>query len=176
MNDIAQGRAGLDSLKACIDRNLEKYPAPAMRLTFTSNHDENSWSGSDIERLSYAWKAMSLLCFTLPGAQPLIYTAQEMGYDHRFQFFEKDPVPADLWTDEYSLEYYTDWYKELCQLYHSHPALWAGNPESKFEWVDDDPFDDEEMLVFRRYTPDDSVIVRVHLQFPWEYNYEIENQ
>lgn len=32
--------------------------------------------------------AMAVLCWTLPNSQPLIYTGQEVGYNHRFEFFE----------------------------------------------------------------------------------------
>ena len=43
-----------------------------------------------------------------------------MGYDHRFEFFEKDPIPA--WEENE----YTDFYRTLNALRHTTPALWAG--------------------------------------------------
>ena len=47
LNAIAQGRSNVDSLVSYIGWNKEEYPADALRLAFTSNHDENSWSGTE---------------------------------------------------------------------------------------------------------------------------------
>ena len=139
LNDIAQGNAGVDELKAWIDEAAGEYPAEAFRLGFTSNHDENSWSGTEFERMGLAWRAMTVLAYTLPGMQPLVYTGQEVGYDHRFEFFEKDPVPAELWEDGDAAVKFTGFYKSLIELYHSHPALWAGQSLGKFEILDNYP-------------------------------------
>lgn len=92
----------------------------AFRLMFTSNHDENSWAGTEFERMGDAARVMALLTFTLPNGQPLVYTGQEMGFDHRFEFFEKDPVPA--WEHNG----FTDFYTALIRLRHENPALAAG--------------------------------------------------
>lgn len=87
---------------------------------FTSNHDENSWAGTEFERMGDAARVMALLTFTLPNGQPLVYTGQEMGFDHRFEFFEKDPVPA------WKRNGFTDFYAALIRLRHENPALAAG--------------------------------------------------
>ena len=67
-----------------------------------------------------AARVMALLTFTLPNGQPLVYTGQEMGFDHRFEFFEKDPVPA------WERNGFTDFYAALIRLRHENPALAAG--------------------------------------------------
>lgn len=95
-------------------------PREAFRLMFTSNHDENSWAGTEFERMGDAARVMALLTFTLPNGQPLVYTGQEMGFDHRFEFFEKDPVPA------WERNGFTDFYAALIRLRHENPALAAG--------------------------------------------------
>lgn len=169
MNSIAKGEANADNLRNYIAENDAKFAADAYRLTFTSNHDENSWAGTEFERLSYAWRMMTVLNFTLPKSQPLIYTAQEIGYDHRFEFFEKDPVPADQWNDEFNISYYGDLYRELTSLYHSHPAL---RPDSPYEILEY-PVDPEEWLSFRRFCGTDTVSVTVHLAAPWEYGIQV---
>ena len=74
MNAIAQGKQGIDDLVAYINKDTERHPQGAYRLMFTSNHDENSWAGTEFERMGDAAKAMAVLTFTLPGGQPLIYT------------------------------------------------------------------------------------------------------
>ena len=94
LNDIAQGKKGIPELLEYVKHDADRFPHDAFRLMFTSNHDENSWAGTEFERMGDAAKVMAVLTFTLPNGQPLIYTGQEMGWNHRFQFFEKDPVPA----------------------------------------------------------------------------------
>lgn len=120
LNDIAQGRKSAADLRAYVARDSAAMPREAFRLMFTSNHDENSWAGTEFERMGDAARVMALLTFTLPNGQPLVYTGQEMGFDHRFEFFEKDPVPA--WEHNG----FTDFYTALIRLRHENPALAAG--------------------------------------------------
>lgn len=159
LNDIAQGRKGVPDLEEYIAEDSAAYPAEAFRLMFTSNHDENSWAGTEFERMGDAARAMAVLTFTLPGGQPLIYTGQEMGWNHRFEFFEKDPVPA--WEENS----YTDFYKELINIRHRNPALSAGEKGGKFDIVSMA----ENTLVFTRTLPDNKVTVSVQLCPPWEW-------
>ena len=120
LNDIAQGRKSAADLRAYVARDAAAMPREAFRLMFTSNHDENSWAGTEFERMGDAARVMALLTFTLPNGQPLVYTGQEMGFDHRFEFFEKDPVPA------WERNGFTDFYAALIRLRHENPALAAG--------------------------------------------------
>ncbi len=107
-------------LKEYLARDAERYQQPAMRLMFTSNHDENSWAGTEFERLGDAVKTMAALTYVLPQGQPLIYTGQEIGHNDRFEFFEKDPVKS--WeTNEW-----TAFYQSLNAMRHSNQALAAG--------------------------------------------------
>ena len=159
LNAIAQGKAGIEDLLAYLEKDAETFPADAFRLMFTSNHDENSWAGTEFERMGDAYKAMALLTFTLPKGQPLIYTGQEMGWNHRFLFFEKDPIPA--WeTNEY-----TDFYKYLTDLRHSHPALSAGDKGGSFEVLSTQ----DSTLVFSRILDKDTVTVHVQMRAPWDW-------
>lgn len=160
LNEIAQGNAGLNDLVEYIKKEQSTYPEDAFRLAFTSNHDENSWAGTEFERMGDAWKAMTVLCWTLPATQPLIYTGQEIGMDHRFEFFEKDPMPQNVDN------HYTDFYRYLSGLKHTHPALNAGGMSS-FEMVSAE----NNTLVFKRAAGDDVVKVSVQLESPW--NWEI---
>ena len=65
-----------------------------MRLVFTSNHDENSWNGSEFTRMGDAREIMAAFTFVVPRGLPLVYTGQEIGYDHSFAFFDRDPIPS----------------------------------------------------------------------------------
>lgn len=161
MNDIAKGNKGIDDLVSYIKRDTQRHPKGAYRLTFTSNHDENSWAGTEFERMGDAAQAMAVLTFTLPGSQPLIYTGQEMGWNHRFEFFEKDPIPA------WEKNSYTDFYRDLIAFKHSNPALHAGIGESDFQIISTD----NNTLTFTRSVAGNKVEVSVQLEAPWRWHY-----
>ena len=118
---VAQGKTRVHQLRERIYSDMRRFPKWSMRMTFTSNHDENSWSGSEFTRFGAALEPFSALTFLVPNALPLIYTGQEFGYDHSFAFFDKDPLPAMASNS------YTEHYKQLCTLYHNHPALQHGS-------------------------------------------------
>ena len=157
LNAIARGEKNIPELLEYIQKDAERHPADAFRLMFTSNHDENSWAGTEFERMGDAAKLMAVLTFTLPNGQPLIYTGQEMGWNKRFEFFEKDPVPA--WEKN---EYF-DFYKWLIDIRHSNPALAAGDKGGVFEVVSTD----DSTLVFTRTLPGNKVTVKAELKAPW---------
>ena len=159
MNAIARGEQNIPELLAYLEKDAARHPAEAFRLMFTSNHDENSWAGTEFERMGDAAKIMAVLTFTLPNGQPLIYTGQEMGWNKRFEFFQKDPVPA--WEKN---EYF-DFYKELIAIRHANPALAAGANGGAFEVVSTD----DSTLVFTRTLPNNKVTVKAQLKAPWSY-------
>lgn len=164
LNDIAQGKKGIPELLEYVKYDAEHFPEDAFRLMFTSNHDENSWAGTEFERMGDAAKVMAVLTFTLPNGQPLIYTGQEMGLNHRFQFFEKDPVPA------WEVNEFAQFYQELIKLRHEHPALRPGGKGGRFEVVSTE----DSTLVFRRVLDNDVVTVTAQLCSPWNWNLEIK--
>ena len=139
-------------LKEYLARDDEKYPAPAMRLMFTSNHDENSWAGTEFERMGDAHKTFAALTFVLPKSQPLIYTGQEIALGRRLQFFEKDSV-VELVDTEYGKEY-RNFYKSLCAFRHNNAALAAGNDVAPIVYVENAP---ETVLAFTREKGDNKV-------------------
>ena len=159
MNAIARGEQNIPELLAYLEKDAARHPAEAFRLMFTSNHDENSWAGTEFERMGDAAKIMAVLTFTLPNGQPLIYTGQEMGWNKRFEFFQKDPVPA--WEKN---EYF-DFYKELIAIRHANPALAAGANGGAFEVVSTE----DSVLVFTRTLPNNKVTVKAELKAPWSY-------
>lgn len=164
LNDIAQGKKGIPELLEYVKHDAERFPEDAFRLMFTSNHDENSWAGTEFERMGDAAKVMAVLTFTLPNGQPLIYTGQEMGLNHRFQFFEKDPVPA------WEVNGFTQFYQDLIELRHEHLALRPGGKGGRFEVVSAE----DSTLVFRRVLGNDVVTVTAQLCSPWNWNLDIK--
>ena len=164
LNAIARGEKNIPELLEYIQKDAERHPADAFRLMFTSNHDENSWAGTEFERMGDAAKLMAVLTFTLPNGQPLIYTGQEMGWNKRFEFFEKDPITA--WEKN---EYF-DFYKWLIDIRHDNPALAAGDKGGVFEVVSTD----DSTLVFTRTLPGNKVTVKAELKAPWSYEITAE--
>ena len=142
----------VQDLKDYIARDDEKYPAPAMRLMFTSNHDENSWAGTEMERMGDSHKTFAALTFVLPKGQPLIYTGQEIGLNRRLQFFEKDSV-VELVDTEYGKEY-RDFYKALCAFRHENSALAAGAVVAPVVYLEGAP---EAVLAFTRENEENKV-------------------
>lgn len=122
MVDIAKGARRVWDLRNAIHSERARYPREAMRMSFTSNHDENSWSGSEQSRFGASLEVMTALTFLMPSTMPLIYTGQEVGYDHSFEFFERDAMPAEL----YKANRTTELYRRLCSLKHRQRALDAG--------------------------------------------------
>jgi glycosidase len=115
---IAKGKATVHDLISYLAVQKETFPRDAYRMLFTSNHDKNSWMGSDAEMFGTSFKLFTVLAFTLPG-MPLIYGGQESWLDKRLEFFEKDQID---WNN-YPLE---NFYIELVELKSNNPALWNG--------------------------------------------------
>lgn len=145
MNAIARGEKSAADLRAYVESDAAAYPAPAMRLMFTSNHDENSWSGSEFERMGDAAATFAALTFVLPQGQPLIYTGQEIGLDRRLEFFEKDTV--DGLTDPQCGAGWRELYTDLCRLRHTNAALSAGEDIAPMVYMEGAP---EDVMAFTR--------------------------
>ena len=118
MNSTAKGEKHATDIAAYIQKTDSLYRNSDYHMYFTSNHDENSWNGSEYERMSEAVPCFDVLCFTLPG-MPLIYSGQEAGISYRLKFFDKDSI---VWAN-YKAEKF---YKTLVSLKTNNPELWNG--------------------------------------------------
>ena len=125
--------SGLDSVLRKYDT---AFPATAMRIYFTTNHDENSHSGSEYERMGNAAKPFAVLCATWKGI-PLVYSGQELPNKDRLDFFGKSPIK---WSGINELQ---NFYKTLLNLHANNPALRAG---------------DSAAITYRIHTSDDAHI------------------
>ena len=131
MNGVAQGSNSVQDLWdyfAKADTTVEDY---AIRMNFISNHDENSWSGDEYERMGNAVEMMTAFTYVIPG-MPLIYTGQEYGNHHRLEFFEKDCIDRDDNSPMREL------YIKLNGLREKNPALFSPEKGAKMVRLDTD--------------------------------------
>ena len=149
---VARGQADAGDLARLYTDPVRRYPAGAYRMTFTSDHDENSWNGTDRELYGDGADAMAVLAATLPG-MPLIYGGQEAGLDKRLQFFDKDPI---RWTSDRRAAFYA----MVLKLKHQHPALASGMKSGNLELIETG---NPRVFAFRRITGRDRVTVVVNL-------------
>lgn len=110
------GQMSLEDLIVVLYKLEVEFPCNAMRAYFTSNHDENSWNGTEYEKYGDAAAMLAVFSCTW-RAIPLIYSAQEAANDKRVKFFEKDEFN---WSKGYILH---DFYKTLLELRVSNGAL-----------------------------------------------------
>jgi hypothetical protein len=118
MNGVAQGTKTVEDLWgyfAKVDTTLRKE---AIRMNFTSNHDENSWSGTEFERMGDAAALFAAFTYVVPG-MPMIYTGQPSGNHHRLAFFEKDLIDRVENAPQHEM------YKKLNTLRANNFALWS---------------------------------------------------
>jgi alpha-amylase len=110
--------------KYLLDEVVHRYDTnggpEAIPLWFTSNHDENTWNGTEYEKYGDAAKAFAVFSFTRNGL-PLIYSGQELPNYKRLEFFDKDQID---WNGKYELH---DFYKTLLTLHKNNTALRAGD-------------------------------------------------
>ena len=157
MCDIAKGARRVWDLRNAMHAERQRYPREAMRLSFTSNHDENSWSGSEQSRFGRALEVMTAMTFLMPSTMPLIYTGQEVGYDHSFAFFDRDPIPEEVYKEGYA----TELYRRLADLKHSQRALDSGERGGDVIEIENNAKDC--MMTFVREVADSRVVAIVNL-------------
>lgn len=116
---LTKGEASLHDLFTTL-QDYAQYPAGALKLFYTSNHDENSWNGTEYEKYGIAAKPWAVFTFTWKG-MPLIYSGQELPNHKRLQFFEKDLIE---WNSPPALH---DFYKALNKLRKDHPVIINGS-------------------------------------------------
>ncbi len=156
MNDIAKGNKSVWDLGAYFSTDPIYFPKNALRLNFTSNHDENKNAGSAVERFGQSYKAFAVLSFTMAGL-PLIFSGQEAGLNRRLLFFDKDEID---WT---STNEFTPFFKSLIKLRKENPALWSGDKGGTTQRIYTNKID--KIFAFTRYKSDNEVVVVLNLSF-----------
>lgn len=134
MNSIAQGKKSASSLDEAYAKIRAHFPRGSALMVFTSSHDENSWAGTEFERMGMGYAPFAVLTFLLDGV-PMIYNGQEAGLDRRLEFFERDPI---VWPKETHPT--TKLYQVMTALRRAHPALHTGAPMRRLDTTDNATF------------------------------------
>jgi alpha-amylase len=150
MNEIAQGKKKAKDIDSWRVENLARFEKGTL-MHFTSNHDENSWNGTEFERMGDAHKALAVLSGTFDG-MPLIYSGQEEPLKRRLLFFEKD----DIGFDRYE---YSSFYRNLNQVKKRNKALWNAEYGGDVMKI----VDHDDVYAFKRENEGNKVVVILNL-------------
>lgn len=118
--EFYEGKQDIDSLLFVL-KKYDDLGDSTMRAWFTTNHDENSWNGTEYEKYGAMAKALAVFSATWNGV-PLLYSGQELGNTKRIDFFEKDTI-----TGTENAAEMTAFYTALLNLKNNNPALNAGD-------------------------------------------------
>jgi glycosidase len=117
--DIATGKQTADAIVKYYQEDQVKF-TKGQHMYFTSNHDENSWSGTEFERFGTSGaRAFAVLVYVMDG-MPLIYSGQEEPLTKRLRFFDKDTIAFKNFSK-------TNFYQKLNTLKEKNQALWNNN-------------------------------------------------
>lgn len=153
MNQIAKGEKNAADLFRYFEAEKQKYGPDAYRMQFTSNHDENSWNGTEMERMGEARFAMAVMAATVNG-MPLVYNGQETSLDKRLRFFDKDTI-------DWSKMNLVDFYTKLLTLKEKNPALWNGAFGGKLTFISSS--ENTDYVVYTRKQGKKQVVVFINL-------------
>ncbi len=152
LKKIAKGQADVRDLKDYLASAANALPTDGYRMTFTANHDTNSWHNHDAGHFGDAFAAMAVIAATFPG-MPLVYGGQESGLNKMLQFFEKDTIDWQNFKHE-------KLYANLLAMKKKHPALHNGVLGAPVEVFD---AENHHILAFRRQKGIDVVSVQVNM-------------
>lgn len=136
---------------------LMKYSAlgdDSMRAWFTTNHDENTWNGTEYEKYGVIAKPLAVFSATWNGI-PLLYSGQELPNMKRLEFFEKDVIN---WNGNNQM---APFYKTLLNLKSSNSALRGGDTNVTTYLLRTSA--DDKILAYLRKNGKDEVLVVLNM-------------
>jgi cyclomaltodextrinase / maltogenic alpha-amylase / neopullulanase len=151
--DIVAGFNDANDLDNYLKNERTIYGNAHYRMYFTSNHDENSWYGTEKELFAAAAPCFNVLTAVLNGMQ-LIYNGQEAGLDKRLAFFDKDEIP---WREHPN----NTIYKTLLHLKKENKALWNGSAGGPYKRISNSTAND--IFTFMREKENDKIFALFNL-------------
>lgn len=154
----------VDVLKELLQQYRAVFLPGTTGLFFTSNHDENSWNGTEFEKYGDMAPALAVFSCTWEGI-PLVYSGQELPNRKRLCFFDKDLIE---WDGDPALEIF---YRKLLTCRKENPALASG--DGKTETVILDFSGNEHILGYIRKCGIHAVLVLLNLSpYPGRFIHE----
>jgi glycosidase len=153
MVKVAKGEKTVALIDEYMERVVKEYQGKAYRMYFTSNHDENSWNGTEYEFFGEGARAFAVLTATIPG-MPLIYSGQEAGLNKRLKFFDKDVIDWSSFPNE-------QFYTRLLTLKRNNEALKSSEVSAAYKRIANTAND--KVFSYARTGKDDEVIVVLNL-------------
>lgn len=160
-----EGSRQIHHLRFVLGQYAEVLPGSACPAWFTSNHDENSWNGTEYEKYGEMAIPLAVFSSTYKGV-PLIYSGQEIPNPKRLQFFDRDPLN---WTNAPALH---GFYRSLNHLRTTHAAF-TTSPAIR-ECIQLYNSVDHHVLVFKRHHDDATAIVLINFSEYPLYNIEVD--
>ena len=148
MKSVTTDHKNIGGLVEYMAHDVSTFPKNAYRMTFTDNHDKNSWEGNQYSNFGDGLEASMVLASTVNG-MPLVYSGQEAGLDRSLKFFDKDVI---VWKEHP----FTEIYKTLFKLKHNNQALWNGEYGGEMIRIFNDKQD--QVISFSRSKNGDQVI------------------
>lgn len=115
---IAVNQQKLGGLVEYLSHDVNTVPRNAYRMTFTDNHDKNSWEGNPYLNFGDGLKTAIVMTGVVNGMM-LCYSGQEAGLNRSLKFFEKDQI-------EWKHDQNEILFNRLFHLKHKNQALWNG--------------------------------------------------
>ncbi len=140
MHAVTHDGKSIGGLVEYMAHDVSTFPKDAYRMTFTENHDKNSWEGNQFSNFGDGLEASMVLACTVNG-MPLVYSGQEAGLDRSLKFFDKDQI-------EWKKHPFTEIYTQLFALKHKNQALWNGGYGGEMVRIFNDK--QEQVLSFAR--------------------------
>lgn len=132
MKQVASGQTNARALDTAMMRFDNTFPPDAIKMYFTSNHDENSWNKADYNTMPGEIHApFAVLTQTWRNALPLIYSGQEEPFLDSLAFFYKDTIAFGKYQR-------APFYKTLLTLRKQTPALATDAKYTKLVSTNDD--------------------------------------
>ena len=148
LHEATVGGKSISGLVEYMAHDVSTFPQNGYRMTFTDNHDKNSWEGTPFSNFGDGLETSMVMAATVSG-MPLVYSGQEAGLNRPLKFFDKDEIE---WNDHK----FSDLYKTLFELKHDNKALWNGKYGGKMVRIYSDQMD--RIISFSREKDKDKVI------------------
>jgi alpha-amylase len=117
LKKIVSGQTNALAIDTVLKKQDSTFPAGAISMYFTSNHDENSWNKADYGTMPGAEHApFAVFTQTMRNSIPLIYSGQEEPVLDSISFFYKDAIHFGKYGR-------AKFYETLLNLRTSTPAL-----------------------------------------------------